>query len=46
MKKIYVQNLAVGNRMIMKNISERGMRNFLDNEIYKVVSAHKNSSIF
>ena len=44
-KKGYGQNLVVGDRVLMKNVSKRErtgrIQRFCDNEIYKVVPVHK-----
>lgn len=48
-EKVYVRNLIVGDRVLMKDISKRrgtgNLQSFSDNEIYKVIPVHKDLAI-
>ena len=49
-KKIFGSDLHVGDKVLVKNVSERGgtgkLRSFWENKIYKVVSVHKDLPIY
>ena len=49
-KNVYGQDLVVGDRVLMKNVSEMGgtgkLRNFGDNKIYKAISVCKDLPIY